>query len=86
MISEEAVRKKILSYLEAERPLPCAAEEEKLSFEFLDSNFVDSIKIVELVTRLEEDFGVRFEPEDMQSVDFRTVKGMTGIILRLASR
>lgn len=86
MLTEDAVKRRVLAYLEAERPIPGATEEEKLKFEYLDAGFVDSIKIVEMVTRLEDDFGVRFEPEHMQSEEFRTVSGVIRIIQRLAAR
>jgi acyl carrier protein len=42
--------------------------------------------IVEMVSELEEAFGIRFDADDMQSEEFQTARGLIGIIDRLRAQ
>ncbi|MBI4677661.1 MAG: acyl carrier protein [Elusimicrobia bacterium] len=86
MNGPDDVKRKVFAYLETQRPLPGADETEKLRYDYLDTGFVDSVQVVELVMQLEDDLGVRLEPEHLQSEEFRTVGGLIQIIQRLARR
>src|SRR5918911_961174 len=70
------VKQAVLGYLGARGEIPGDSEQEQLEFNFVDSGFIDSLGIVEMVTALEDRFGVRFEPEDLQAEEFRTPGGV----------
>jgi acyl carrier protein len=57
--------------------------DEKLACEYLDQGVLDSMGIVAMVLEFEQQFGISFGPEEMQSVDFRTVGGLVTLIERL---
>lgn len=80
------VKLDVLEIMSARGGIPGATEEERLDYWFLDQGLVDSMGFVELVLELEERFGIRFEPEDMQAQDFRTVGGVIQTIERLVRR
>lgn len=77
------VKHAVLDFLGERAPLPGVTEAELLALDYLDVGLLDSMAVVELVVTLEDRFGVRFEPEDMQSLDFRTVGGLIGLVCRL---
>ncbi len=77
------IKQNVLAYFESKRPVPGATEEEKLRCYYLDGGIIDSLGIIEMITKFEEDFGVQFSSEDMQSTDFRTIGGLISLIGRL---
>lgn len=80
---EDDVKQVVLDFMHARAvaPLP-AGEEEALDTAYLDEGLLDSMAVVELVTTLEEEFGFRLQVEDMQSPEFRTVRGLIAIASR----
>lgn len=81
--TDQDVRAFVLDFINQRNPLPGDSEAEQLNVEYLDLGLLDSMGVVELVVGLEDVFGVRFEPEDMQSPEFRTVGGLIGLVTRL---
>ena len=59
------------------------SKQEELECRYLDSGVLDSMQMVEMVVQFEKEFGVRFSVDDMQSPEFRTIRGLIGIIGRL---
>ena len=55
-------------------------DEQLLSTDYLDNGLVDSLQIVELITRLETEFSIRFSHQDLESERFRALKGVAEII------
>ena len=55
-------------------------DKELLNTMYLDKGLIDSFQVVRLITRLEDDFGIRFSAEDLSSKRFRTLKGVAEII------
>jgi D-alanine--poly(phosphoribitol) ligase subunit 2 len=80
---DREVKQAVLAFFEERAPLPGANETEQLAVGYLDAGLLGSMAVVELVVTLEDRFGVRLEPEDMQSVDFRTVGGVIEVVSRL---
>ena len=80
---DREVKQAVLDFFEERAPLPGESEAERLAVGYLDVGLLGSMAVVELVVTLEDRFGVRFEPEDMQSVDFRTVGGLIEVVSRL---
>jgi hypothetical protein len=73
----------VLNFLRARGEIPGATVDEYLGCEYLDVGLVDSFGLVELILDCEDKFSIRFGPEDMQSVEFRTIGGLVGLINRL---
>ncbi|HEV3069842.1 MAG TPA: phosphopantetheine-binding protein [Solirubrobacteraceae bacterium] len=80
---DREVKQAVLDFFAERAPLPGESEGEQLAVAYLDAGLISSMAIVELVVTLEDRFGVRFEPEDMQSEDFRTVGGLIEVVSRL---
>ena len=55
-------------------------DDELVETDYLDSDLIDSLQIVEMITRLENDFGIRFTHVELESEKFRTLKGVGDII------
>lgn len=73
----------VLDYLRSKGEIPADTEEEIMKYEYLDAGLVDSMEIVEMITVFEKEFDIFFEPETMQSVQFRTIGGLIEIIDQL---
>lgn len=85
MPNQTDVKDRVLAYLESKGGVPGRTEEEKLRFEYLNAGLIDSMGIVEMLQAFEAEFGVRFSPSHMQSVDFQTVGGLVRIIAKLSA-
>ncbi len=48
--------------------------------DFIAAGIVDSIGIIKFVLELESHFGIEIDPVDMESVKFRSISGLAGII------
>lgn len=77
------VKEKVFAFLKSKGEIPGDTEEEQLAFEYIDEKLIDSLGIVTMVLTFEEEFGIHFEPEDMQSMEFRTIGGLISLIERL---
>lgn len=56
------------------------SDEELFIMDYLDKGLIDSFQIVEMITKLEDSFHITFSPEELESEDFRTLKGVTKLI------
>jgi D-alanine--poly(phosphoribitol) ligase subunit 2 len=82
-VMDQDVKVFVFDFINERNALPGESESEQMEVEYLDMGLLDSMAVVELVVSLEDTFGVQFEPEDMQSVEFRTVGGLIGVVSRL---
>lgn len=82
----DEVKKGVLELMRARGELPGTSEPEQLGYWYLDEGLVDSMGLVELVLEIEQRFGVRFEPEDMQATEFRTVGGVIATVEGLVAQ
>lgn len=59
---------------------------ESIPFEedLIDSGLLDSLSLVQLMVALEEEFSIRIEPEEIDFEDYRSVKSLTEMIIRLS--
>jgi len=73
------------NYLTRDRDVPGNDTEEFLDLDYFDAGLIDSFGVINLVAEIEGTFSVRFGPSDMQSKEFRTVRGLSGIIQKLRS-
>ena len=58
-------------------------EKIELDQDLIDSGLLDSLSLVQLMVALEEEFNIKFEPEDLNFDDYRSVRSMTEMITRL---
>lgn len=80
------VGRRVFEIMGARGEIPGEHEQERLGYWYLDQGLVDSMGFVELVLELESEFGIRFEADDMQAEDFRTVGGVIDTIERLRAQ
>ena len=78
----------VLRYLEAKgkKSFPADSDSEKMQCRYLDAGLVDSMGIIDMVLEIEKHFEIHFSPEDLQSMEFRTVGGLIGIIKKAAAK
>ena len=82
MTAEQTVLKFFSEH--ALKPLP-DNREQIMSCSYLDEGIIDSLGLVTMVTLLEDEQGIQFSPDDMQSYEFQTIGGLVGIVERLAA-
>jgi acyl carrier protein len=76
----------VMAFFDARGGLPGTSREDQLRCAYLDEHVLDSMGIIEMVSQFEETFGVRFEADHLQSLQFQTVGGLVQIIEQLRSR
>ena len=59
---------------------PGESADDLLEVNYFDRRLLDSLGIVQMIVGLEEDFGVRLEPEHMQDPRFCTIRGLGQIV------
>jgi len=69
----------IVDWFRARGKLKCSAEE-ALAIDYLRSGLLTSLEIVELVTALEDHFGIQFSDTEMQDPRFSTIGGMAELV------
>ncbi len=79
------VERRILDFLRSKGEIPGRTDEERRDYAYLEQGHIDSMEIVELVTYLEGTFGIRFEPNHLQSLEFGTVGGLIDLVGRLSA-
>jgi acyl carrier protein len=80
MSTEEQLRQFFTSH--GKLPLP-ADREAFLRIRFLDEGLIDSLGIISLITELEEERGIHFSADDLESYEFQSIGGLIGIVERL---
>ncbi len=80
------VKEKVIAFLEARNKLPGVSDKEKLACNYLDTGIIDSMGIVTMIMEFEQNFGIHFEAEDLQSFEFQSVGGLIQIIEKLISK
>ena len=65
--------------VERKRPLPDGVSIQ--AYRFLDEGHIDSLGVMAFVLSIEERFGISLTDEDIVSEDFRSVGGLTQLII-----
>lgn len=81
--TEQDVDREVLDVFRQFAQLPGDSVADQLSVEYLDDGILDSMAVVELVVALEDRFDVFFDPDDLESTEFRTAGGIGRIVSRL---
>ena len=74
----------IVNHFQAKGNLNGRVAEELLDENYFERELLDSLGIVQMVTGLEDDFGVRLESEHMQDPRFCTIRGLAQIVEELS--
>ncbi len=51
-----------------------------LNEDYLAKGWIDSFQFITLVTKIEEDFRIRFSNDEFQNKEFATISGLTKIV------
>ena len=70
----------VKSYLDNISPLNETNKERLLDYHYLDSGHIDSFGIIHFILDLEQEFDISFSPEETESEEFRTIRGIINII------
>jgi acyl carrier protein len=70
----------LVRHFEANDPGNGAIGPELLDVNYFDHELLDSFGVVQLILGIEDELGVRLEPEQMQDPRFCTIRGLAEII------
>lgn len=73
----------VIAWFEQRGPVPGADAAAKAGVDYFDAGLLDSIGVVDLVSQLEEKFGVRFTDRHFQEPRFSTIGGLADIVAEL---
>ena len=76
------IQKKLIKILEKKKKLNVKSFKEKISCRFLEKGYLDSIGIINFIISIEEEFNIKFSSKDTESEKFRTLNGISKIILK----
>ena len=54
--------------------------------DYLDAGWLTSMEVVELITEIEQQFGMQFSDDDMQDPRFVTISGLSELILERSTQ
>lgn len=74
----EEIRNYIVDYLEREYSLPQDVDFD--TFDFVKEGYVDSMGMVQFIVLIEDEFGIAFTDEELESDEFRTVNGLAELV------
>lgn len=77
-VTQQTVLKTLRSISRAQLP----DDQELLESRYLEKGFIDSLDFVDLVTKLEKEFKIRFSHTALQSDGFQTLAGISEAIER----
>jgi acyl carrier protein len=60
--------------------------ESSLDVDYLEAGWLTSMEIVELITEIEQHFGLQFSDDDMQDPRFVTISGLSELILERSTQ
>ena len=61
------------------------SDEEILATDYLGKGLIDSFQFIEMITKLEDRFNIKFRAEDFESEEFRILLGVADIIKKRLS-
>ena len=76
----------IFEYINKKTKIIGETKIEKLNYNYLDSGEIDSMEMVEMIVYLENKLNIKFNANELQSNEFRTVGGLIDIIKKCISR
>jgi acyl carrier protein len=76
----QTVRNIVFAELQRTRQIPGDSESARLTCDYLQAGVIDSLGLIDLVTRLESELGIAFTSDEFEDPRFRTVGGLIDII------
>ena len=73
----------LMGYISKKGDIPGQNAEEKMGADIFDGGLIDSFGVIEMINDMESHFGINFRPENMQDSRFRTINGISMIIMEL---
>lgn len=78
---------KILEFFKSKGYMPSNSKNDYLACNYLETGLLDSMQLIEMIVLFEDEFKIKFTPNDLQSDEFRTIGGLINIInLRMDER
>jgi len=71
------VANKIIDLLERRGPVHL---NEGQDYQYMDAGHVDSVSVIQFILELEESFNITLDPQETGSKEFRSLKGLVGLI------
>lgn len=68
----------VMDYLQRESDLP--EDMDIVTFNFVETGYIDSIGLVQFVTEIEDEYGIEFSDEELQSNDFKVIGSLVALI------
>lgn len=70
----------VLKYFAKIGEIPGKSEAEKLTYDYVSSQMIDSLGIINLITEAESQLNIQFSSDDLESPEFKTIGGLIKII------
>jgi acyl carrier protein len=89
MSSKTAVKDFVFQYFTKIGSIPGKSEKDRLKFDYVQSQMLDSLGILNLITDIESKFKIVLQGDDLESPAFKTIGGLIQTIeskLKTASK
>ena len=80
---QDSIRAFVLALLEKKSRLPKGFDD---ASDFIKAGIVDSVAIIKFILEIESKFDIEISEADIESDDFRTVRGLVALIERKSKR
>ena len=77
---KSAIKNFLLKLLKKRSPLPKNFNERK--YLYIDSGHIDSLALIKFISQIEKKYKIIFTAKDTESKEFRTIAGLTKLILK----
>ncbi len=68
----------VMDYLQRESDLPEDMDID--TFNFVETGYIDSIGLVQFVTEIEDEYGIEFSDEELQSNGFKVIGSLVALV------
>ena len=76
------IQNTLVKILEKKKKIKENTLQKKLKYRFLENGHLDSISLINFIINIEEEFEIKFSSKDTESEKFRTLDGISKIILK----
>jgi acyl carrier protein len=76
MSSKTSVKDFIFEYFKKIGPIPGKTEKERLAYDYVQSQMLDSLGILNLITDVEAKFNIALAGDDLERPAFKTIGGL----------
>lgn len=76
------IQKKLLKLIEKKKKIKYSTFKEKIKFRYLEKGHLDSINLINFIIAIEDEFLIKFSSKDTESESFRSLEGISNLILK----